>query len=298
MVERHKRWTVTILISLLVLLGCKGGGSSRKEFFRVGRAYLLPERVKKGEKVELILETISEHKNIDVEIEWRKNRAPIQDVTSSDLSSFYFEKGDSIWARVQVKRYGEVVKALVLGPVLCINSPPAISNLKIASLDPSTLSAQVEYEDMDGDNVALSTNWYRNGILVHEGETFTTSHLRHGDTVLVEVTPHDGDSRGKAVVSTPVVIGNHPPTIVSAPPRLIGTHYTYRIDANDPDGDRLTYRLAEGPHGMTVDSTGVLAWTKDEHSDSLYMIEVEVLDGFGGTATQRFSLEIRKNVNP
>lgn len=293
MVERHKRWSISVLISFLILSGCDRGGS-RKEFFRVDRAYLMPERVKKGESVELEFEAISDQGDIELQIEWRRNGLPIEDVHSSELSSFYFQKGDSIWAHVLLRCSGEVVRAFNLGPVVCINSPPAISKIEISTLDSTTLSATVEYEDIDGDSVTITKKWHRNGAPFHKGETLTTKLLHRGDTVMVEASPYDGEAKGHGMRSAPIVIGNHPPRIVSTPPRINGTQYVYQIDAEDPDEDELRFNLKYGPDGMEINSMGLLNWAKGEQVDSVYTVEVEVLDGYGGTAIQKFELKIEE----
>lgn len=293
MVERHKGWTVSILILLLILLGCERGGR-KEESFRVGKTYLIPERVREGERVELVFETISESEEIELQIEWKRNGLPIEDVHSSELSSFNFQKDDTIFAEVTVKNGGEVVKVFNLGPVVCINSPPAVSTVEIRTLDSTTVSADVEYEDIDGDSVTIIRKWYRNENPVHNGETFTTALLHRGDTVMVEAIPYDGEAKGRGVKSTPMLIGNHSPRIVSIPPRVRGDHYVYQIDAEDADGDLLRYNLRSGPDGMKIDSSGSLSWVKEAQVDSLYTVEIEVVDGYGGSAVQEFELNIEE----
>jgi len=293
MVERHKGWTVSILILLLILLGCERG-SRRAGSFRVGKTYLIPERVRKGEKVELVFETISESRNVERRIDWKRNGVPIDNVHSSELSSFYFQKGDTITADVTVTGEDGVTKVFSLGPVVCVNSPPAVSVVEISMPDSTTLSAHVEYEDMDGDSVTIVKKWYRNENPVHTGGSFVTSLLHRGDTVVVEAIPHDGEADGKGVKSAPVLMGNHPPSIVSTPPRVRGEQYVYQIGAEDVDGDPLTYTLKAGPDGMTIDPSGSLTWVRDAHAHSLYTVEIEVMDGYGGSAVQRFELNIEE----
>jgi hypothetical protein len=293
MVERHKGWTVSILILLLIVLGCERG-AQREESFRVGKTYLIPERVRKGEKVELVFETISNSGNLELQIDWKRNGLPIDDVHSSELSSFYFQKGDTIVADVTVTGGDGMAKVFSLGPVVCVNSPPAVSTAEISILDSTTLSAQVEHEDIDGDSVTIIKKWYRNENPVHTGESFVTSLLQRGDTVVVEAIAYDGEAEGKSVRSAPVLIGNHPPSIVSTPPRVKGEQYVYQIGAEDPDGDQLTYNLKAGPDGMTIDPSGSLTWTRGVHAQPLYAVEIEVVDGYGGSAVQRFELNVEE----
>ncbi len=291
MVARHKRWTVSVLVSLFILVGCQREGS-KKQYFRVDRAYLAPERVKKGEKVGLVLETISGHGDIELQVEWRKNGLPIENTSSSELSSFHFQKGDSISANVTLRSSGKVVRVLDLGPVVCDNSLPVIQSVEISASDSTALSAKVKYEDIDGDSVTITKKWYRNGIPIHTGETLTTTSLQRGDTVAVEATPHDGEAKGRFMESTPVIIGNRPPRIVSAPPMISGSRYLYQVGAEDPDGDELSYNLKYGPERMEIDPTGLLSWDRVEGGDSLYIVEVEVVDRHGGSALQKFELKI------
>ena len=293
MVERHKGWTVSVLILCLILSGCKRE-NSKSEFFRVDRAYLKPELVKEGEKIELVCQTISEKGNLGLEVRWMKNGIPIESANSFELSSFYFQKGDSIWTEVSVVSAGEVVGVLDIGPVVCINSPPAVTHIGISALNSTTLKATADYEDLDGDSVSLVKKWYRNGAPYYDGETLTTTTLQRGDTVFVEAIPSDGETEGPGVKSRSVIIGNQAPRIVSTPPRIGSDHYVYQIDAEDSDGDALTYNLMHGPAGMEIDQSGSLSWVSDETEDSLYLIEIQVLDGFGGSAVQEFELQVKR----
>jgi Putative Ig domain len=69
--------------------------------------------------------------------------------------------------------------------------------------------------------------------------------------------------------------------------------YTYQVQAVDPDGDPLTYRLVAGPKGMQIDpTTGLLTWNPDADQVGRYEIEVEVSDGRGGIDKQSFTLEV------
>ncbi len=295
MVERHKGWTVSVLISQailgsLLLLGCEKG-SEHADSFQISKAYLKPEFVKEGEHVSLVFEAISGGGDITLEIEWLRNGLPIEEVTEPELSSFYFERGDSIGADLRVKRGQEVVGVFELGPVVCINSPPALSDVNIYTVDSTTLLARVDYEDADEDEVTIDQKWYRNGVFVHEGEALTTT-LRRGDTVVVEATPYDDVASGRTVRSAPVIVGNQAPRISSDPPGITGDRYVYHIDAADADGDDLSYRVTEGPAGMRVDPAGVLSWLRAGGADSIYTIVVEVADGHGGSAVQTFELKI------
>lgn len=57
-------------------------------------------------------------------------------------------------------------------------------------------------------------------------------------------------------------INNNLPTINSTPSTnvVLDKPYSYQVNATDADGDILTYKLTDGPHGMTMDKKGLLSW--------------------------------------
>jgi len=69
--------------------------------------------------------------------------------------------------------------------------------------------------------------------------------------------------------------------------------WSYKVLAVDLNGDKLTYKLLNGPKGMTIDAqTGELKWAVTSFEIGKYSVTIEVSDGKGGTATQTFVLEI------
>ena len=56
--------------------------------------------------------------------------------------------------------------------------------------------------------------------------------------------------------------------------------YLYAPRATDPDGDPLSFRLATGPTGMTIDATtGVVQWTPTAAQTGQYPVRIVVDDG-------------------
>ncbi|HPB31235.1 MAG TPA: putative Ig domain-containing protein, partial [Candidatus Sumerlaeota bacterium] len=86
---------------------------------------------------------------------------------------------------------------------------------------------------------------------------------------------------------------NFPPAITSVP-RLsarIGSVWQYDVTASDPDGDTVTFTLAQGPDGMTVNgATGGMEWTPSPAQAGVHLISVQALDGKGGIGSQSFEL--------
>ncbi|MCB1555584.1 MAG: tandem-95 repeat protein [Xanthomonadales bacterium] len=93
---------------------------------------------------------------------------------------------------------------------------------------------------------------------------------------------------------------NHQPVIVSTPPTSasVGEPYTYRIEATDQDEDDLFVSLPVKPIGMTLDeATSQITWTPTAAQSGSQAVQVRVVDGRGGGATQSFSVVVSQASN-
>ncbi|WP_163697194.1 putative Ig domain-containing protein [Adonisia turfae] len=91
------------------------------------------------------------------------------------------------------------------------------------------------------------------------------------------------------------VSNNSAPVITSHPlgPTIANTLYQYDVDAEDADGDTLTYSLLANPDGTTIDETsGLLSWTPNDNNFGDNFIRIQVTDGQGGIDTQSFTLPV------
>lgn len=99
-----------------------------------------------------------------------------------------------------------------------------------------------------------------------------------------------GKRRSGFVAST----SNQPPEFTSIPPLSVrvGNPYEYPAEAFDPDGDVLSFSLANAPRRMTVDeATGLIAW-KPAAPPGEYPIELIVRDPDGAEARQSWALRV------
>ena len=88
---------------------------------------------------------------------------------------------------------------------------------------------------------------------------------------------------------TPIV-ENHAPIITSDPVETVtvGVKYTYDVEANDQDGDALTYSLITKPSLMSIDEdTGLITWIPDTVGS--FDVTVMVSDGLE-SPTQSFTI--------
>ena len=182
------------------------------------------------------------------------------------------------------------------------NSPPTVTMI---SIDPelprrnSTLKARVEASDPDGDTIAFSYQWVKNGdeLIGETSETLKDATLNKGDKIILRVTPYDRVSTGQEVASQEFTILNSAPIITSSPQaqKLKSALYRYQVVAEDPDGEPISFSLSpSSPKGMTIDpQTGLIQWKIGRDDAGTHTIEIIATDGDEGTCTQKYNLTIR-----
>jgi hypothetical protein len=173
------------------------------------------------------------------------------------------------------------------------------------SIDPelprrnSTLKARVEASDPDGDTIAFSYQWVKNGdeLIGETSETLKDATLNKGDKIILRVTPYDRVSTGQEVASQEFTILNSAPIITSSPQaqKLKSALYRYQVVAEDPDGESISFSLSpSSPKGMTIDpQTGLIQWKIGRDDAGTHTIEIIATDGDEGTCTQKYNLTIR-----
>ena len=78
---------------------------------------------------------------------------------------------------------------------------------------------------------------------------------------------------------------NRNPEITSTPRTntIIVNSYFYRVTANDPDGDPLTYKFLQRPNGMLMSDRGEIIFVPDAEQFGNHTVEIEVTDAQGGS---------------
>ncbi|MCV3217133.1 putative Ig domain-containing protein [Plectonema radiosum NIES-515] len=125
--------------------------------------------------------------------------------------------------------------------------------------------------------------------------TWTPNSTQQGlQEFTIKVTDGKG---GEALQRVSVVVGanlpNTAPDITSTPRTVVrlGNTYLYKVEANDVDGDVLTYSLVTKPTGMDITQDGVISWTPTAAQFGNYTLSVDVSDGTL-TTTQDFTLNV------
>ncbi len=99
-----------------------------------------------------------------------------------------------------------------------------------------------------------------------------------------------------ALLPITVLPQNDPPQFVSAPDSVVPADslFIYQLSATDADGDRLTFKLIEGPQGMAFDrALGRAVWRTP--APGVHFVAFAVSDG-ATTTTQRFQIRVADDI--
>lgn len=231
--------------------------------------------------------------------QWLVNGAPLLGATGPELQADHVKRGDMVALEV-VAFDGQLESAPYrTEPVMVVNTPPLVSHVAIETDSAGTGSrvlAKVEALDPDHDDIRYLYRWWRNDKQVEEGEEgfLDTAGFGRKDIVAVEVIARDQDEAAAPARSVPIVLGNSPPQIVSSPAALTNRErYEYVVQAQDVDGDSVSYGLETAPPGMMIDkTTGHVTWKVTPGVAGTHRVKIMAEDGQGGTAWQEFELSI------
>lgn len=150
--------------------------------------------------------------------------------------------------------------------------------------------------DEDGDAVTFSLPIAPEGMTI-DSATGRIDWLPGTDDLGVqEVIVLADDGRGgtteqRFLITVVTPPPNRPPVFSTLPVVSAEAEaaYRYDADASDADGDALVFALTAAPAGMTInDATGLVSWTPAPAQTGDFEVVVQVEDGTGGVATQRF----------
>lgn len=95
---------------------------------------------------------------------------------------------------------------------------------------------------------------------------------------------------------------NDPPVFENTPPGVaeVGSTYSRRFPATDPDGDPITYAVASGPAGLTINATdGTVNWNPPVSLvNTSPTVRLTASDPAGNTAHYQFNLPVRAANRP
>jgi hypothetical protein len=295
---------VTTAVLGLALGGCKpktngqsgAAGGGRPAILRVT---LNPNQPRLGDKLIAEAEAIAGSSKglISLTYRWTRNGEPLS-ASGSDLDTKTFKKGDRIGLTVIPKDDQGEGTSYNVPEIRLGNSQPIVSQAAFNPTNPQVgedLTAVVQGEDPDGDGVTFRYQWLRNGQPIPEakGATLAGNLLKRGDAIEARIVPWDGSEAGSERALGPVKVTGRPPVITSEPPAegFAGGVFSYRVTASEPDGERVTFGLTQGPSGMTINpGDGLIRWTLPSDRGKTYAVTVRVTDEEGAWEDQSFTL--------
>lgn len=141
------------------------------------------------------------------------------------------------------------------------NLPPVITSLKIYPENPTKeneLTLVIQSQDPDKDPVSYSYQWLKNGeeIVGENKNSLSTGNFKKGDLIQVRVTPSDGKTEGRPLLSEPVKILNSPPIVqeVWIEPKVAyaNTDLEAHVKSVDRDGDFIYYTYQWEKNGSPI----------------------------------------------
>jgi len=243
-----------------------------------------------------------ERETVSFHYQWFVDNAPIAGQTNATLPPEFFRRGQTVAVEIIPTDGANKGKPYRTAGVVVGNASPRVTAVSLtpqAARAGDRLEAQVEASDPEHDRVDLTYKWYRNDIVIKEGEDsfLDTTGLAAPDRIMVEVRASDPAGSGHSSKSEPLALANSGPRIVSTPPTAaVQDRFDYSVQALDPDGDRLTYHLEMAPPGMVISAeSGHIGWQIQTDQQGTFHVKVVAKDEHGGLATQEFDLTLTRN---
>lgn len=171
-----------------------------------------------------------------------------------------------------------------------VNDPPTAQADQLTTAEDTPLSITLQGQDIDGDALTYVIDTPpANGMLSGQGATRTyvpNTNFNGQDTFRFHV--EDGQASSAVVtVTITVTPTNDAPVFVMPTPMdnttLMGREsqaLTFKVVANDPDGDATTLSALNLPNGATFNAqTGDFSWTPAYTDAGMYSMQVVVSDG-------------------
>ena len=223
---------------------------------------------------------------------WEVNGETVVNEVENQLCNG-FRRGDEIKVTVSI---GDASSSQFF---TVANAPPRLTEVAVnadAIAERADLVITPTVVDVDEDLVDLRYQWYVNGA----ADPFLTDAVlpagryARSDTVRFTITPTDGTDEGPVYRSDMLNVPNAPPRLFSQPPaQFEAREYRYQVEARDPDGDALVYRLEQAPAGMMINpATGMVTWSLIGIRPGDYPLKIVVADPEGAEAYQEFSLAL------
>lgn len=226
-------------------------------------------------------------------VEWYVNGMQAESAQGRTFTSGNIHKGDLVYALVNNGKDEFQTNEIVIK-----NSAPMITSAGLSPPMPRVsdrITAEIKSLDADKDIISYQYKWHINNQYISD-EDYLNADLKKDDIISVDITPFDGADSGKGVTLTSAIL-NSLPIVSESTPSYDGKVYSYQVSATDPDGDKLSFSIEEGPEGMKIDpASGLITWEVKPDKGSSHEVKVAVKDG-SGTVVIPFSTTVGVSAN-
>ncbi|NRA41663.1 MAG: hypothetical protein HRU21_05060 [Pseudomonadales bacterium] len=184
-----------------------------------------------------------------------------------------------------------VVKNKNRAPQWQSNSLPSVAE---GQLFEYRLNAQ----DPDKQVLGFSLKSAPRGMRIDDDMLIFSPNFKQAGEYTFTVVANDGEDKVPTTMTLMVQDVNRLPVFSSSPLLTIAEAetYRYRLRGDDEDGDKLSYRLLQGPAGMQLENDELLFEPSYEQAGS-YTVELELNDG-KASVPQSFQLQVMNANRP
>jgi hypothetical protein len=205
-------------------------------------------------------------------IEWARNgRTEGRFKNAATIPSSATKKGER-WVATVTASDGQLSAPAVTDAFVVIDTPPPAVRVSLEPARPTagqkvTAKIAPTAADIDGDRVSYRVRYLVNGLKAkgHDGKAVTlgAEAFEHGDQIVVEVVPFDGEQEGPVARASALSINSAPSlkgiSIVPATPTPGDTLACEAKGASDPDGDAVAIHVQWQVDGRPLGGAGIAA---------------------------------------
>jgi hypothetical protein len=159
--------------------------------------------------------------------------------------------------------------------------PKVLSSPVLAAHETLEYSYQIEASDADDEVLTMTIANGPKGMQIVDGLIRWTPPYNHDSVQQVVVAISDGIDIVEQAFTIQVANANRAPVLESISKQQVisGAMFQFSVQASDPDGDRLSYKLSHAPKAMAINSDGEISWLATAADVGKQTVIVEVSDG-------------------
>src|SRR5699024_9973301 len=180
-----------------------------------------------------------------------------------------------------------------------INQPPSIDSSPVKNgKEGSAYEYVVDGSDPDGDNLSFSLVSGPDFLSFTDNTLSGKPGYNKADEYNIEIKVSDGNASDSQSFTLTINNVNRAPSISSSPPTSAtgGSSYEYVVNANDSDGDDISYSKPKGPDWLSM-SGNTLSGTPGSKVSGKFDITVKASDG-KASDTQSFTITVSSTNRP